>query len=221
MITPSEAYIFLGDNQLIEQNEVMQTTLIWPPNTKSNWQLTSLKSHILLPKVQHNFLVETPKEIVIIPYIGDLQWINPHNNLQLEENQSLRFYADAMTDYQVINPYNDEAVCFFTATLEKPFMNQAIEIHPIEVQKQLNTMMAINSQNNSWIGQFDGRAEGSITTKSLNHAVLAYVIDGVFEVQNRLLHAQDALLLTATNQVDFEALSNNALILFFEIETLV
>ena len=43
--------------------------------------------------------------------------------------------------------------------------------------------------------------------------VFAFVIDGVFEVQDRLLHARDGLALSNFKAIDFEALSNESVIL--------
>jgi len=43
------------------------------------------------------------------------------------------------------------------------------------------------------------------------------VINGAFEFQNRLLETRDSILLRDIKILEFEALSENALIIFFEI----
>jgi redox-sensitive bicupin YhaK (pirin superfamily) len=43
------------------------------------------------------------------------------------------------------------------------------------------------------------------------------VIEGAFEVQDRLLHAKDGLAVWDTNEIDFEALSNDAILLLWEV----
>ena len=43
------------------------------------------------------------------------------------------------------------------------------------------------------------------------------VINGAFEIQNRLLENRDAIILWEITELEFEALSENALIIFFEI----
>ncbi|MBX2917123.1 MAG: hypothetical protein KF856_17770 [Cyclobacteriaceae bacterium] len=60
-------------------------------------------------------------------------------------------------------------------------------------------------------GMFEGRAEGSLSLPNANHFI--FVLEGVFEVQNRLLHAHDALSMPACTHLEFEALSNNAILL--------
>jgi len=46
--------------------------------------------------------------------------------------------------------------------------------------------------------------------------VYVFVIEGAFEVQNRLLHARDGLSLSSATEVEFEALSNDAMLLILE-----
>lgn len=66
------------------------------------------------------------------------------------------------------------------------------------------------------IGKFAGREEA--TYQILNPSGLfAFVIAGEFEVQYRLLQAGDGLALWGLQQVELEALSNDAIILLVEV----
>ncbi|NJM24190.1 MAG: hypothetical protein HC859_00180 [Bacteroidia bacterium] len=62
------------------------------------------------------------------------------------------------------------------------------------------------------IGQFAGRAEYTLDFAEASD-VFIFTIEGAFEVQNRLLHARDGLSLPCARCLEFEALSNNAIIL--------
>ena len=68
------------------------------------------------------------------------------------------------------------------------------------------------------MGKYDGRREGVFKLTKDTHTVFAFVIEGAFEVQNRLLHARDGLGLWNLDEVEFEALSNEAIILLIECE---
>lgn len=46
--------------------------------------------------------------------------------------------------------------------------------------------------------------------------VFAFVIEGAFEIQGRLLEAKDGLALWNDNEIEMEALSNGAIILLIE-----
>lgn len=75
-----------------------------------------------------------------------------------------------------------------------------------------------SSQARGFIGRYDGREEGIYEVQNPDaHGVFVFVIEGAFEVQNRLLHARDGLSLINVAEVDFEALSNDAMLLILEI----
>ncbi len=63
------------------------------------------------------------------------------------------------------------------------------------------------------MGKYDGRKKGDYVLKNKNNGVFAFVIEGVFEVHDRLLHAKDALAIWDADEIDFEALSNGAILL--------
>jgi len=44
-----------------------------------------------------------------------------------------------------------------------------------------------------------------------------FVLEGAFEAEGRLLHSRDGLALWDTNEIEIEALSNDAIILLIEI----
>ncbi len=69
----------------------------------------------------------------------------------------------------------------------------------------------------NFIGLYDGRAEGFYTLKDPKKAIFGMVINGAFEFQNRLLETRDAILLWKIKELEYEALSENALVLFMEI----
>ncbi|MEO6731671.1 MAG: hypothetical protein ABIN01_10680 [Ferruginibacter sp.] len=66
-----------------------------------------------------------------------------------------------------------------------------------------------------FIGKFAGRQEAY---HPLNEggAVFVFVLQGAFEVQNRLLEAKDGLLIWSTGLIEMEALSEEAIILLIE-----
>lgn len=54
--------------------------------------------------------------------------------------------------------------------------------------------------------------------KSEQNSLFVFIIQGVFEVQGRLLHARDGLgLWNEANEIELEALSNDAIILLIEL----
>ncbi|HSC39564.1 MAG TPA: hypothetical protein VLD19_16885, partial [Chitinophagaceae bacterium] len=67
------------------------------------------------------------------------------------------------------------------------------------------------------IGKFAGREEAVYKMKNPARGLFAFVLQGAFEVQYRLLHAGDGLGLWELPEIELEALSNDAIILFLEV----
>ena len=67
------------------------------------------------------------------------------------------------------------------------------------------------------IGKFSGRGETIYKLPNRNSGLFAFVIEGAFEVEGRLLHARDGLTLWETEEAEMEALSNDAIVLLIEL----
>ncbi|MEN4761897.1 hypothetical protein ABEG63_16310 [Chryseobacterium sp. C39-AII1] len=82
-----------------------------------------------------------------------------------------------------------------------------------------NTLIQIseNLKSPNFIGLYDGREEQKYALYKKGKSIFGMVINGAFEFQNRLMETRDAILLSEVEILEFEALSENALILFFEV----
>lgn len=69
----------------------------------------------------------------------------------------------------------------------------------------------------NFIGLYDGRKEQEYAVHIQGSYIFGMVINGAFEFQNRLLETRDAILLSEIERLEFEALSENALLIFLEI----
>lgn len=85
-----------------------------------------------------------------------------------------------------------------------------------------NQMSKILSVNNVCLnyGVFHGRAETTHRIDNPNNGIFAYVLNGAFEVENRLIETRDGLTLWDIENVSMEALSNNAILLMLELPLL-
>ena len=67
------------------------------------------------------------------------------------------------------------------------------------------------------IGRYKGRQEDICTVQPAAKGVFIFVIAGAFEIENRLLQMRDGLLLTGAATIEFEALSEGAVLLMIEL----
>ena len=82
-----------------------------------------------------------------------------------------------------------------------------------------NTLFPISKKIDApnFIGLYDGRMEEVYTLQHPQKNIFGMVINGAFEFQNRLMENRDSIILSEIETLEFEALSENALLVFFEI----
>lgn len=83
---------------------------------------------------------------------------------------------------------------------------------------QLVKFSLIKEKAAIFLGMYQLRTKDTLTAKPPN-SYMVFIISGAFEVNDRLLETREALLIDNTELIDFEALSNNALMLIIELTT--
>ena len=155
---------------------------------------------------EYHLQKQTDEVFILIPFVGDVLCAG---NL-LEETE-----VQILFENQVFlkNPYHDVPINLLL--IKKPLNGEIAQKIWINMQENKNLLISI-SENIS-VGQFDGRQEAIYELKQNKNNVIAFVLNGAFEVANRLLSSRDAVLLQSLNVVEFEALSNEAVIIFLAI----
>lgn len=82
-----------------------------------------------------------------------------------------------------------------------------------------NTLIQIskNLEYPNFIGLYEGRKEQEYFLYEKGSSIFGMVINGAFEFQNRLMESRDAINLNEIETLEFEALSENALIILLEV----
>ncbi|UFH56953.1 pirin [Spirosoma sp. KNUC1025] len=173
--------------------------------------------------------VERNTDILLIPLVGGLEYQSPVGNGFVEPGQAQLISLRAGMAYQVMNPYETELINCVTIWLTNDsdnFVPKAeLRAFNLETKNQLLPFYQSNADMSApcgWIGRYDGRQEGlyRLTEKArAEQGVFVFVLSGAFEVQNRLLHERDglALLNIQYDEVDFEALSNEAVLILLTV----
>jgi hypothetical protein len=164
--------------------------------------------------------------VLLVPLVGALEYKNSLGiQGSLDVGQSLIFPAFKGTEFEISNPYNNELINYLHLELTggKEQSNT-----PVVAEFDLNThenklvpFFADGYENNPGIasihlGKFNGREEGTHAVKHSAQGIFVFIVEGAFEVQNRLLQPRDGLALWNIDQIEFEALSNDAIMLVVE-----
>lgn len=117
---------------------------------------------------------------------------------------------------QIKNPYEGDLINYLYIVLKGvSTVNFGLSQADLEIRNTLHPF--IQHGIFGCMGIFDGRKETLHKIKDSNNGVFVFVINGAFEVNGRLLEERDALALWETEEADIEALSENAIILLFEV----
>lgn len=120
--------------------------------------------------------------------------------------------------FEISNPYEHELVNFLQLWIKKGGLVAVQEqLLAFNIHTAKNTMVTIPLVFPVSIAQLDGRNELIYTPVVKDNCVFSFVIQGAFEVEGILLHPKDAAAFWNYEQVEMEALSNNAIILLIEM----
>lgn len=162
--------------------------------------------------------VETTSDIILLPIVGAITFATDdgHNGL-LEAGQVQVLHLTAGNSFEVRNPYENDLVKFLQLWIKTPTtQSTSLTTFDLSHKDALNELV-INDSYTLSIGKFNGRAEAIYHLKDTHKGVFVFNIEGAFEVQYRLLHNGDGLGLWEVEEVELEALSNDAIILLLEV----
>jgi redox-sensitive bicupin YhaK (pirin superfamily) len=176
-----------------------------------------------------NLRVDEATDVILLPLEGGLEYqIGDAVPDFLEPGQVGVLSLPAGGTYTVTNPYETESIGFLQLWLR----STAERSEPTVTQNRFllitkNTLLPLfesagadtSLTSRGFIGQYDGRDEGTYSMPAAGRNVFIFVLRGAFEVANRLLHEKDGLAVRYEQEavLDFEALSNGAVLLIIDM----
>lgn len=215
-MTQTEGIIFLSDKR-----PVFQTTDFRSYQTTPFFEDESIGKQGVegLLKVCDNTLVAGKTQtiqtdiactVLLLPLVGGVELTTTQGSRFIEAGEFGYIFLPPSEQISVENPYETELVNYLELWFSSPESSTQNNWGKFELESSKNTLTSLLTTG--WIGKYDGRQDDTLVlTKSSNCFV--FVINGVFEVQNRLLEPRDSLLLFETHEVEFEALANDSILL--------
>lgn len=183
--------------------------------------LKILNEVILAPQQRIARFVPSNTNVIMLPLFGGIEYKDNNGNEEFLRVDQIRVIAaDDDLELEIFNPYEEDNVSYLEIDFhmgkqyfKNYFQQYAIDfkmhnkLHPLfEVEKAIG-----------FIGIYDGRKEGFYALKNAANGVFVFVIHGAFEIENRLLEAKDGLGIKRTGTIEWEALSENAVLLVIEV----
>jgi len=234
MLTHTEAQIYLGSHRGCTVSEGFRSflTLNFGKYSSEGRQpfgrLVAFNEQTLAAGKSTELTITKPTEIVLLPIAGGLELVDIYGESTfVSSGESFHFLAFPESSFSIINPYAEETINYleihFYPDLSVNAFDTILDRSPLTVfslDKQ-NVLIPIFSRvgekARGFLGQYGGRMEDEFEMKSPERGIFVFIVQGAFEVQNRLLEKGDALSLLYLETLEFEALSEGAIILVVEV----
>ncbi|MBS7787145.1 hypothetical protein KIH23_07525 [Flavobacterium sp. CYK-55] len=177
--------------------------------------ITQLDEIFLRPQAKYTYGLAEKSECWLLPLAGAIDFIHPEVEGFVHIGQLQNMATETSSHCIISNPYTNDVVHFLAIQRLINFNKNELYEFDLSQTNQIIQILKTDDYQIS-IGQFEGRAEEVYRLLSDQNSLMVFVVRGAFELHNRLLEAGDTLLLNQTYEAEFEALSNNALLLFIE-----
>jgi quercetin 2,3-dioxygenase len=183
--------------------------------------LRILNEGILAPKHTQTTLLESERDVFILPLFGGVDYkdnLGHEDFIRVEQIKHLAAQKGML--FELCNPFEEENVSYLQ--MEFDAKNQDFENNFKLFDfglSQKNQLISLFETANAlgFIGIYEGRKVGLYKLRNPLNGIFVFVINGAFEVENRLLEAKDGLSLQEVKELEWEALSENAMLLVLEI----
>ncbi|MBT1698055.1 pirin [Fulvivirgaceae bacterium PWU4] len=232
MIMQTEATIYLAQQRGCAQSDWYRGLYTFNFGTYSNenrkafGRLQAFNDETLGAGHTIRYRVAEDTFVLLLPLVGGLN----HDTGSatpgfLDVGESYGFFAVKDSVFSISNPYENALINFlqirFTVSYHGGDLVEGRR-HTFDIELHKNQLVPFQPQaqglGSFLLGTFQGREEGTYQLRNPANGVFIFVLEGAFEVQNRLLHARDGLAITHAEVIEFEALSNEAIILIIEQE---
>jgi redox-sensitive bicupin YhaK (pirin superfamily) len=159
--------------------------------------------------------------LVILPVQGKLDGEDSEgNHARIEPGQCQCIFLRKGVRFIFTNPYEGALVNFIYICVNGEGLSKKSRRVSFDLANnpdRFNDIFKIKKDSTRfYIGKFSGRQEKIIPMKNHESRLFAFVIEGAWEIQHRLLEGRDALMLWNADQVEIEALSNQAILFLVE-----
>lgn len=171
--------------------------------------------------------VDESSYVILLPVVGAMAMkVDPGCQVIIEPGRLHIVYLPKGDRIGLSNPYEADLVNFIQLSIKAgAACGDTFRQITFNLDKNKNNLIdLIKGSGNEGdlprisIGKFSGRSEAFYKLRSKENKVFTFIIEGVFEVQERLLHPRDGLgLWDVPGDIELEALSNDAILLIIEM----
>lgn len=215
--------IFLSDNRLSKQSDIYRSysTFSEAPYQHTHHdhaELYVLNDEELLAGAVREIRVPENSYVLLLPVTGDLRldhYQKTSETINVGEIKILSQPQGSML--KLTNPFDQEIINYLVLMIRAETLLTVSQTITFELdENQIFKCETSTFPFRLGIGRFAGRHQGIYRSAGPVRKIFSYVIAGAFEVEDRLLQMRDGLLIPELEELEFEALSPNAVLFFIE-----
>jgi quercetin 2,3-dioxygenase len=213
----SEAIIYLSEKRKCFQTDTFRSyeTVIYEDSEFQKHSIKKCSDNTLSAQNSQQILADNFVVVVLIPLIGAIEIKTKNETKFINSGEIAYILIKPDEKITVENPYETELVNYLEIWLKsKEFFEEKLFITDFDLEKNRNNLVDISTNEIAekiFIGKFDGREEEVFSP--INNQAFVFAINGVFEVNSRLLDSRTALSLWNVNELEFEGLGRENIIL--------
>lgn len=160
-------------------------------------------------------------QVFILPLVGGVNYkINEEDCAFIEAGQCAFFFLNMEETLEIQNPYEVELVNYLLLVFAVGSQNSSNTKIQFDLDEMNSLQQLVSNETISiYIGKFGGRVDSEFISAPGSRGVFAFVIEGAFEFDNRLIQQRDGLALSTTAKIEYESLSKEAIVLVVELGT--
>jgi redox-sensitive bicupin YhaK (pirin superfamily) len=227
MVKQTPAQIYKSDLRAVSESDAFQISSTfnfgsYQDLSRKPFGILTVLNEVTLTPLQKTFtFLDSDYEVVLLPLFGGMNYkdsLSDTDFIRIEQIKHIS--AQKGMSFELSNPYELENISYLEIWFSAKTNNFKTASHRFDFgfseRNKMNLLFEF-SNTMGFIGIYDGRKEGFYALKNHLNGVFVFVINGAFEVENRLLQEKDGLSLKKTATVEWEALSENAILLLFEV----
>jgi hypothetical protein len=221
----TEATIYLAEKRARTQSLTHRSFHCFNADSFHNandsfYNLAAVNDETLIPSSHVEYSLVANNLIVLLPLIGKLEYKIGDKTGVADVGECIVLYGQRNSTLTLANTYEGEAINFVCTWFHHNERGEQYVITScFDLDKTKNTLTSLCTAEHikCHIGKFSGRKKVTLTSGNDTRGLFVFVLEGVFEVEDRLLHHKDGLAISTPAEAAFEALSNDAILLVFEI----
>lgn len=198
----SFARMFLSASRRVEENHLYRTFETIRHNDPSDPHATGLlrnfRDETLAAGHSLSFVASEDMHLFLFPMVGSLMLqVEGLNDELIEVGETRLVFISRGNSFSIFNCH-ETLINYVQCCVAMPETPEAAPHLHFEMLR------------------FDGREEINYTLHDQMNRVFVWVVQGAFEVKNRLLEQRDGMIVRGLGNIDAEALSNEAILLLVE-----